>query len=210
MRKGTVSFLLLVGAMGVQGAHAGDLPRRTAPSSPYVENSYAPQKSWQGCYAGAHAGGGFGGASRANTSGALIGGHGGCNVQQGRFVAGLEGDASYTGVSNRNAANKFRQKWLGSVRGRAGYLVDEKILAYGTVGLGVGSGQYTDASGRSDDTQVGWVAGAGVEYKVTDNISARAEYLHYDLGRGKYRTIAGPTNVYTTTNVLRVGGSYHF
>ena len=208
MRRISLAVVCLAAA-STAPSFAGDLPRRTAPS-PYAEPAYQAVKSWQGCYAGAHGGGGFGGASRSNTSGALIGGHVGCNVQSDRFVAGVEGDASYTGVSNRNANNKFRQKWLSSVRGRAGYLVDEKLLAYGTVGLGIGTGQYTDGRGRSDDTTVGWVAGAGVEYKFTQNISGRAEYLHYDLGRGKYRGLNGPVNVYTTTNVLRVGGSYQF
>lgn len=208
MRSITLSVAVLLAA--ASGAHAGDLPRRTAPS-PYTDfQAPAPVGSWQGCYAGAHGGGGFGGASRANTSGALIGGQVGCNVQSGRFVGGVEGDASYTGISNRNAANKFRQKWLSSVRARGGYLVDEKLLAYGTVGLGIGTGSYTDASGKSDDTNVGWVIGAGAEYKFTDKITGRAEYLHYDLGRGRYRSIGGPVNVYATDNVLRVGADYHF
>ena len=209
MRQIVLSAAALILAAGT-AVQAGDLPRRTAPS-PYADPAYnAPVKSWQGCYAGAHGGGGFGNASRSNTSGALIGGQVGCNVQSGRFVGGLEADASYTGVSNRNNANKFRQKWLSSVRARGGYLVDDKLLAYGTVGLGIGTGQYTDISGRSDDTTVGWVAGAGAEYKFTDAISGRAEYLHYDLGRGRYRSVAGPVNVYTTTNVVRVGADYHF
>ena len=209
MRQIILSAIVFAFGAG-SASFAGDLPRRTAPGS-YGDQSYAaPVKSWQGCYAGGHGGGGFGSASRSNTSGALIGGQVGCNIQSGRFVGGLEGDASYTGVSNRNNANKFRQKWLSSVRARGGYLVDDRLLAYGTVGLGIGTGQYTDISGRSDDTSVGWVAGAGAEYKFTDTISGRAEYLHYDLGRGRYRSAAGPVNLYTTTNVVRVGADYHF
>jgi len=31
-------------------------------------------------------------------------------------------------------------------------------------------------------TQVGWTAGAGLEFAVINNLTAKIEYLHYDLG----------------------------
>ena len=95
--------------------------------------------------------------------------------------------------------------WLGTVRGRLGYLVTPALLLYGTGGLsygqvsgsmqnnqawtdtGTGKGQlnnWYDVYGRHSysNTQVGWTAGGGVEWMFMQNWSAKAEYLYYDLG----------------------------
>ncbi len=46
---------------------------------------------------------------------------------------------------------------------------------------------------RSDsNTHLGWVIGAGAEFKMTENMSLGAEYLHVDLGSEDY-TFRGPT-----------------
>ncbi len=191
-------------------AQAGDLPRRKAPQTYAPDYATATTKSWQGCHAGAHLGAGVGRASRATTSGALIGVQAGCDIQSERFVAGGELDASYAGLDNRGFGGKFRQKAIGSARVRAGYLIDDKLLAYGTVGLAAGSGQFKDFANESSKTHIGWVAGIGAQYKVTNNISAKAELLHYDLGRETYRSAGGPLRLYSKSNVMRVGADYHF
>jgi outer membrane immunogenic protein len=191
-------------------AQAGDLPRRKQTQTYAPAYAAEPTKSWQGCHAGAHLGLGAGRASRVTTSGALIGGQVGCDIQSDRFVAGAELDASYTGMDNRGFGGKFRQKAIGSARVRAGYLVDEKLLAYGTVGLAAGSGQFKDFASSNSKTHVGWVAGVGAQYKVTNNISAKAELLHYDLGRQTYTSGGGPIKLYSKSNVARVGADYHF
>jgi outer membrane immunogenic protein len=46
--------------------------------------------------------------------------------------------------------------------------------------------------GRSNDTQVGYTVGGGVETAITNAVSLKAEYLYYDLGT-------------TTVNVPAVG-----
>jgi outer membrane immunogenic protein len=35
-------------------------------------------------------------------------------------------------------------------------------------------------------TAVGWTIGAGLEFGLTQNISAKAEYLYFDLGSDTY------------------------
>ena len=190
-------------------AYAGDLPRRKSANT-YAPAYAEPVKSWQGCHAGAHIGAGFGHASRANTSGALIGAQVGCDIQSDRFVAGVEADASYTGVNNTGFGGKYRQPWLGSARVRAGYAVDERLLAYGTAGLAVGEGQFKNFAGSTSKGQAGWVAGVGVQYKVTNNVSVRGELLHYDLGKNNYATGGAPLKLYSTSNVARAGADYHF
>jgi outer membrane immunogenic protein len=78
--------------------------------------------------------------------------------------------------------------------------------------------------GSNSPTKVGWTIGGGVEYAITNNISLRAEYLYYDLG--KQTTIAAPNaavlatpalnGVYLTTrtqfdgSIFRIGANYKF
>ena len=88
-------------------------------------------------------------------------------------------------------------EWLGTGRIKAGYTFDN-MLFYATGGLAMGSvktaittdtlsipvrasdGQYFTAS--KSETKWGWALGLGTEYAVTQNISIKAEYLHYNLG----------------------------
>src|SRR5262249_59593407 len=77
-------------------------------------------------------------------------------------------------------------------RGRAGLAVDN-TLVYFTGGLALGHlkssstktfaccGGFSDF-GSLNTTQVGWVAGLGVEHKFTPNWSGVAEFRFYDLG----------------------------
>ncbi len=53
----------------------------------------------------------------------------------------------------------------------------------------------------------GWVAGAGLEYKVWGNLIVRAEYLHYDFGKLTY---GDGRNAKSTIDVARGGLSYKF
>lgn len=114
---------------------------------------------WQGLYGGVH----FGYGEDWRTDGILGGGQLGYNWQAGRLVYGLEADVSVTDMAT---------DWLGSVRGRAGFLLDDRLLAYGTAGVG-----FADVF---DDTETGFVYGLGLEAQVTDRMTARIEYLGYE------------------------------
>jgi outer membrane immunogenic protein len=47
--------------------------------------------------------------------------------------------------------------------------------------------------------RAGWVAGAGVEHKLTQNWSVFGEFLYYDLGRASASgTSVNGANTYTT------------
>jgi opacity protein-like surface antigen len=93
-------------------------------------------------------------------------------------------------------------EWFTTTRVRLGYAMD-RVLVYATGGLAVGGGfdksdvttvathvgNLTVANGscwRSDkctDARWGWVLGGGVEYAVTNSLSAKIEGLYADLGR---------------------------
>jgi outer membrane immunogenic protein len=84
--------------------------------------------------------------------------------------------------------------WIGTVRARLG-VAQQNWLFYGTGGLAYGQVNSTMGnlipapgfptfvmSGSQTSTKVGWVAGAGVEYKFSSNWSAGLEYLYFNLG----------------------------
>jgi outer membrane immunogenic protein len=90
--------------------------------------------------------------------------------------------------------------FLGTVRGRLGYLAMPNLLVYGTGGLAYGNVTYSVdlaqygyssagattqaafANANNSAVQVGWTAGGGAEWMFMQNWSAKVEYLYYDLG----------------------------
>jgi outer membrane immunogenic protein len=168
-------------------------------------------------------------ASAASASGTNSGGNGGFvgggqigyNWQfYGSFVAGLEADIQgvassggrSTGVrilpTNDGTGSNYvgitgargNLQYLGTVRGRLGWLFTPTLLVYGTGGLAYGGVTLNATSVVSNDqlvgtvlpasiggvnfsnTQVGWTAGGGVEWMFVPNWSAKVEYLYFDLG----------------------------
>jgi outer membrane immunogenic protein len=161
-----------------------------------------------------------------NTSGFIGGGQIGYNWQFGnRFVAGVEADIQGVAGSNNRATattavgtpafpGSFvvttlnvskRLDYLGTVRGRLGFLVTPTLLVYGTGGLAyggvnssttiaqaaVGPATFTInapyfGAGAFSDTRVGWTAGGGGEWMFLPNWSAKVEYLYYNLGNVTY------------------------
>jgi outer membrane immunogenic protein len=168
----------------------------------------------------------FGAASAAaasnsaslNNSGIIGGGQIGYNYQfYERFVAGLEADIQGTNLSSTTtalggavegatgvpflSASTYSRKldYLGTVRGRVGYLVTPTLLVYATGGLAwanvglsnslfqtgldpLGRVGASQTVGAFNDTRTGWTAGAGAEWMFLPNWSAKLEYLYYDLG----------------------------
>ena len=125
-------------------------------------------------------------------------------------------------------------EWLASLRGRLGVAWGSALL-YGTGGvaweqvktssmisantaLGV-VGQ--SAAGTATNTRSGFVAGAGIEWKVGPSWSLRGEYLFYDFGTSSTSALpiancsGGPCGVNVTTghdnniSTFRVGLNYH-
>jgi opacity protein-like surface antigen len=64
---------------------------------------------------------------------------------------------------------------------------------------------------RSKRTMSGFGVGAGFEFGLTQNWSAKAEYMYYDLGTERFNLpVSGPVDVDVTGNLLRVGVNYRF
>jgi outer membrane immunogenic protein len=167
------------------------------------------------------------GTGSAHSSGIVGGGQIGYNYQfSNNFVAGIEADLqglgqrghttfANTGVqevgdidvppddlSNSIITSTKSVTWLGTLRGRLGWLINPTFLIYGDGGLAYGgvSGfthigsfwtpggfdtagdAWSGANGGFSGTRVGWSVGGGFEWMFMPNWTLKAEYLYYDLG----------------------------
>jgi opacity protein-like surface antigen len=194
--------------------------------------------------------GGTGTVDGTKPKGWLAGGHFGYNWQYNRFVTGLEIDLSAADIKGNSNATAFeipfpvtgtgtavideKVKYLGTVRGRLGWLPTDSVLLYGTAGLAWERFEHgqtvsqTTAEGTETDRIVtpsdrfGWVAGVGGEVMLgSSNWIGRLEYLHYDFGRindtGSVIISAPGQNIsailtagHQTIDVVRAGASYKF
>ncbi|AWC24215.1 outer membrane protein A [Aminobacter sp. MSH1] len=159
-----------------------------------------------------------------DTDGFIGGVHAGYNWQSGQVVYGVEGDFEFSGVDGGyrvggDDSTGFEMTWQASIRGRLGFVAMERLLVYGAVGAAFGNLEYTyvDAGTISetfDETKVGWTAGAGVEYALTDRITTRLEYRYTDFGSiSNLSTLAFPGFTYEHDpkfHSVRVGLSYKF
>src|SRR5450756_1666598 len=199
--------------------------------------------SWTGTYGGISGGYGWGSSSQTDpgipsiptnsegdghfpVSGGLFGGTLGRNLQNGRWVYGVESDLSWADIAGQSPVCGqttptphpcgTKLEALGTFRGRAGYAAGANAdwLLYATGGLAIGEvkgwDSLTPASGR--DWRAGWTAGVGVEKAFAPNWTAKLEYLHVDLGNGQIFNIAPgvPESVSFRADIVRLGVNYTF
>ena len=201
---------------------AADLPRKAPAAAPPP----APVYTWTGCYIGGNVGAAWSrqtgdfaavpaviqlpGTIAQNDSNGIGGVHLGCNYQfDPRFVVGVEGDWSWTGLNGSGSAPNFfagppafveptgginmssDTKWMASLRARLGWVVMPQTMIYATGGAAWAKTDYTgfDAATTNNgfttvsfsNTKSGWVVGGGAEYMLTPNWLVRAEYLYYQF-----------------------------
>ena len=174
---------------------------------------YAPLSyyNWNGFYVGANLGYQWGSVTNwpsVSPSGVTGGAQVGYNWQvHPNWVLGLEADIQGSSANDTFAAYKFSNPWFGTVRGRAGYAMNN-VLIYGTGGFAYGGGSVTFGGATESQTHTGWTAGAGVEVGLTPNWSAKAEYLYVQLNNQGY-VLTGVNNG-LQSNVFRLGVNYRF
>ena len=106
-------------------------------------------------------------------------------------------------------------QWFGTLRARAGYLINEQLLIYGSggfaygqvkqsavlssdLGLGLGSADYGFLCpsggacfvGSRSSLKTGWTVGAGFERVLFANTTLKAEYNFINLGKSSYTMVA--------------------
>jgi outer membrane immunogenic protein len=206
-------------------------PSMPPPPPPRAPAAYVPvippQYNWGGVYVGINGGYGFGNSNwttpgvttgNFNINGPLVGGTLGANFQAGQFVFGIEGDGDWTNITGSftdttgtatgcvGCVYQTSNDWLGTLRARAGVAWD-RVLIYATGGGAAGNikANYSDpAAGvslSSTSTEFGWTAGGGLEFGITDNLTAKIEYLYVDLQNGSFSC---PATVCTTVTSIPV------
>lgn len=205
MKKKILAISVVAATAAAGSAGAADLPRGTTPY-------YSPPPAiynWTGLYGGLNLGYEWGKVtnSSADPSGVAGGGQIGYNWQSGQFVFGAEADIQISGADDTFAPYKFSNPWFGTVRGRAGYAMNN-ILLYGTFGLAYGDLKAETAGIDESKTLVGWTGGVGMEVGFTPNWSVKVEYLYMDLG-SRFYTVTGTDNG-LQASYLRFGVNYHF
>ena len=171
-------------------------------------------RGWAGCYTGIQGGYGAGDYTRSVTrygdiKGGFVGGTLGCNIEANSFIWGWEGDLAWASIFDVPHPNA-KVNWIGSARLRTGIEASPYTLLYVTGGLGLGHNVLkSNWSGIPEsNTHFGWVAGAGAEWMLGNNWTAKIEYLHYDLGAENYSYFRSGLGVRIDT--VKLGVNYRF
>ena len=161
-----------------------------------------------------------------DASGFLGGLTAGAQIQSGHTVIGLEADIDWANITGSGRGTILNNSVLvgtaslsstvnsiSTLRTRIGY-ADNNWLYFLTGGIAVtneestltgatfvcGSGGVTPPCTSPTDLHLGLAAGAGVEYGITENLSAKAEYIWVGAGAGNT----------LKENMLRVGANWRF
>src|ERR1700684_4249576 len=216
---------------------AADLPPPAAPPprAPAVYVPAAPAFTWTGFYIGLNTGYAFGQSNWTspmgstgyfNVNGALAGGTIGGNYQIGQLVVGAEGDIDWQNVRGAlvggnctlpgaiPASCASASNWIGTFRGRLGYAFD-RVLLYATGGGAFANIQASlNALPWASSTELGWSSGFGVEVAMTDNWTAKAEYIAVGFQQpscGLANCFAAPpVSVIFYESMVRGGVNYKF
>ncbi|MCP1972505.1 outer membrane protein [Bradyrhizobium elkanii] len=179
--------------------------------SPYTVYQPLNAYSWAGPYLGGNVGYGWGSVENNPTkpSGFVGGVQAGYNFQNGSpWVFGIEADIQGTTADDRFAPWKFSNPWFGTVRGRAGYAVNN-VLFYATGGLAFGELRGETFGITESHTNAGFTVGAGAEMGFAPHWSAKIEYLYVDLANSNFTITGGVSNGYSFS-LVRAGINYHF
>lgn len=149
--------------------------------------------------------------AEASRDALVLGAYAGYNYKlTGKVVIGAEAGLTGTVDDRVHAASAgnplvIDPRYSFDLTARAGYVVTDKALVYVRGGYANTRVRTTLDSGagivRGNDNLDGWLVGGGVEYALTEKVSARLEYRYTDFGKdgGDYQR-----------HQTLVGGSYNF
>jgi outer membrane immunogenic protein len=161
-------------------------------------------------------------------AGFVGGGQAGLNFEFASWVVGVEAlwDATtLTGSPGVATTTSLFEKmtsapaWYGSATGRLGYAFND-VLVYAKGGGAVMRVGYTQdvltgglitSSQVINDNRTGFTVGLGLEYGMTENLSARLEYDFYDFGTKTYGNFGQtPVAISSDLHTLTAGVDYRF
>jgi outer membrane autotransporter protein len=177
-----------------------------------------PIYTWNGFYVGGH----FGGVSTRedatdgvttvspDPSGVLGGVQAGYNYQLApNWLLGVEGELSWTSASATNLDFNSRHNWYDTFDGRLGYVMGPWLL-YAKGGVAWMNADYSVPGASVNVTRTGWNIGAGAEFMIAPQWSAKAEYNFLDFGTDNLGFPLAGIGVNTQVNEFKVGVNYHW
>ena len=196
------------------------------PPRPYIDP--VGNVNWAGAYGGVFGGGGFltaktkgpgGGGNKLDSSGAFGGIYAGTNFMvYNRVMLGFEGSTSYADITGNGATPtgraSFRDYVMADLRGRAGYAFGN-FLPFAAAGVAYGRSEQVALATGSQNGRVkstDFTIGGGIDYRVSERVSLRGEYLYLTPISDKTVDI---NNCFTCKqkldgNLFRFGAAYHF
>jgi outer membrane immunogenic protein len=229
LRSGLLG-LTLTSVVALASANAADM--YPAPAGGGYKDTPYVGVNWSGLYVGVNGGGAWNATHSddlVDPTGGFGGGQIGYNWQGAwhpNLVLGIEADFQGGDISDSKsvcaggacASAKSELEWFGTVRGRLGYAFD-RALIYGTGGFAYGSVKNSasinipgliSASGSRSETQTGWVAGGGIEYKLAPSWSAKAEYqfLSLDASSPEFARLGFADGGNSEVHTFRIGVNY--
>ena len=123
---------------------------------------------------------------------------------------GYTAGTTYTTYGQHTATLNY----LGTGRGRLGFLVTPELLLFGTAGFAYGgvisANSYVTVANTSataptvygpqfTGTLTGWTAGGGLEWAISPQWSVKADYLYYNLGSVNAYSL-GSNNTFSSTS----------
>lgn len=239
---------LAFAAMAVAGsAYAADIAPAPAYTPPVAYRPVI--YNWTGIYFGGHIGAGlledtvtYPGGTEGDLGpySVLYGGQVGAQYEFAPWVIGVEGmftgtDLSGSEISPTALTPTFNiseratsaAHWYATATGRVGYALND-LLFYAKGGAAWMRATYTQdiltgnvvtSSQVIPDNRFGWTAGAGIEYGITENLSAKVEYDFLDFGSKNYTfnnlTVFSvpnpvPVSISSQTHMFTAGINYRF
>ncbi|MGH7175689.1 MAG: outer membrane protein [Minisyncoccia bacterium] len=187
----------------------------------------AADQDWSGLYAGVNGTEAIGrtmfvsqaGYAHAGATGWVLGAQLGYQWQLDQVALGVETDYDFTGIAGKRSElacpanvcgvnitehDRFALNDFGTVRGRLGYAMGD-FLPFVTGGYAyAGASAHASFSGAfppvaKSISASGWVAGAGLDYRIDDDWALRVEYDHAKLAN---KTVG------LGANIVRFGVNY--
>ena len=173
---------------------------------------------------------------------AVVGGaQAGFNYQIQQFVIGAEGTFTWSDISGTQATPSqppvslptFSEtsistpRWYATATGKFGFAAND-FLFYAKAGAAWMSVNYTQAASTGtgnvssqtiSDTRSGFTAGGGIEFGMTENLSARLEYDYLNFGTKTYTfanlntapaALVLPVAIRSSTSLITIGLNYRF
>lgn len=164
-----------------------------------------------------------------SVDGVVAGGQIGYNYQMSNWLFGIELtgetlDYDETTVNNNGDPTEFVSSeinWLATASLRAGWTWDDSVVYLkGGYAMSKVNTDHVDPPGgatrySTDEDHGGWIAGAGVEHQIGDNVSLGLEYNYIDLGNQDHTGVATGTgtvvnDIDVTLQTVTARLSYHF